>query len=377
MEFDWTSEQLDFRRDLAGVLDDLVGQDFDYWDFPEDEAAKLSLKTCPSLAEQGWLTPAWPTEYGGRAATAWEQLILAEEMIRHGEPRSGQYMNVNFIGPMIMLYGTEEQKSYHLPRISRGEVLWCQGFSEPDAGSDLASLRTRAVLDGDEYVINGEKIWTSYAGAAEFCLLLVRTDPNVKKQDGITVLLTPMATPGITVRPIDSLVGDGAFNQVTFTDARIPASCRLGDENQGWNIVRRALALERVGVARYARAAGALDRIAAWAREHGRLDEANARVLARAYAATELARALVYQVVDEQSRGERDRPSPYVYRVAAVRAERATKEATFQVMGSEALELLGLGDKQFMWGMTAGVASGSYEMQLNLIASLILKLPRG
>ncbi|MGE0388301.1 MAG: acyl-CoA dehydrogenase family protein [Gammaproteobacteria bacterium] len=376
MEFDWTEDQQAFRKELATTLEAFVEPGFDFWDLSEKEAAQRSLGTCPRLAGQGWLTPAWPKEYGGRAATPWEQLIVAEEMITHGEPRAGQYMNVNFIGPMIMLYGTEAQKAYHLKRISAGSVIWCQGFSEPNAGSDLASLRTRAVLDGDHYVVNGEKIWTSYADAAEFCLLLVRTDPAAKKQEGISVLLAPVATPGITVWPVHGIVGDGAFNLVSFTDARIPVSCRLGPENQGWTIVRKALALERVGVARFARTAMELDRIAAWARENGRMDETNRRILARAYTATELARALVHKVVDDQVHGDRDAPSPYVYRAAVVWAERATHEAAFQVMGTQALAGGSLADKQFKWGIAAGVASGSYEMQLNLIASLILNMPR-
>ena len=154
-------------------------------------------------------------------------------MWRIGEPRSSQYMNVNWVGPTIMAYGTPEQKALHLPRISAGNAFWCQGFSEPEAGSDLVSLRTLAIRDGDDYVINGSKIWTSYVNYAEHCFLIVRTDPTSKRHQGISVLLVPMQTPGIEVREIPSVVGDRYFFEVFFSDARVPVSCRLGPENAG------------------------------------------------------------------------------------------------------------------------------------------------
>src|SRR6185369_9767188 len=166
---------------------------------------------CRKLGERGWLVPAWPKEYGGGGVTAWQQAIVSEEMWAHGEPRGPQYMNVNWVGPTIMRYGTDEQKRAHLPKMAMGDVLWCQGFSEPNAGSDLASLQTRAVRDGERYVVNGQKIWTSYCKNAEFCFLMVRTGSEPRHR-GISVLLVPMNTPGIEVREIDTVLGDGYFH---------------------------------------------------------------------------------------------------------------------------------------------------------------------
>ena len=200
-------------------------------------------------------------------------------MWARGEPRGAQYMNVNWIGPAIMHYGSEEQKQQHLTRISGGDVLWCQGFSEPEAGSDLVALRTLALRDGDDYVVYGSKIWTSYANHAEFCFLLVRTDPESQRHRGISVLLMPMNLPGVEIREIPAVVGERYFHEVFLTDVRVPASCRLGPEGEGWSVVSYALQYERVGAARYARAALTLDRLAAHAKTRGWLDDP--RVLER------------------------------------------------------------------------------------------------
>ncbi|MEU7814010.1 acyl-CoA dehydrogenase family protein [Pseudonocardia sp. NPDC049154] len=377
MDFTWTDDQQAFRAELAGLLDEIVPAGYQNFDLAEEEWAERSKDYCGRLADAGWLTPAWPVEYGGRGADGWQQLAVAEEMILHGEPRGGQYMNVNFIGPSIMMFGTEEQKAYHLKRISRGDVIWCQGFSEPDAGSDLASLRTRAVPDGDHFVIDGEKIWTSNALIAEYCMLLARTDPQAAKHAGITVFLLPMDTPGVEVRKIPGVVGEGAFHEVVLTDARVPDSIVLGEVNQGWPLIRRALAFERVGVARYARAEQYLDEIVGAARERGLLDQTRIRAeIARAQAACDMARVLVWKVIDDRERGRPDSPTAYVYRSAAVRAERAVMEVAFQVLGTDGLEDHTVAHRQFKWGMTAGVASGTAEVQLNLIARLALGLPK-
>ncbi len=373
MHFDFSDDELAFRKELKEFLDGELPVYFEFFDLPPEERAERSMAFVQLLSERGWLTPAWPVEYGGSAQAPWQQMILAEEMVAHGEPRTGQYMNVNWIGPAIILAGTPEQKAYHLTRISKGDVLWCQGFSEPDAGSDLAALRTTAVRDGDEYVINGEKIWTSNAGIAEFCFLLARTNAEGRKQDGISIFLVPVATPGIEVGDIESVLHPGAFHHVLFTDVRVPASCRLGPENEGFSIVRTLLANERTGVARYHRAAGYLDRIATWCAERDLLDDsAVIETLASARAACEAARLLVYQVYDEKTRGLDPDVSAWAYRTAAVRAERVVNEAAFTLMGAEGLARHSFADSQFEWAVTAGVAGGSYEMQLNSLARVLL-----
>jgi alkylation response protein AidB-like acyl-CoA dehydrogenase len=202
-----------------------------------------------------------------------------------------------------MSYGTPEQKTFHLPKISSGNVFWCQGFSEPEAGSDLVSLRTLALRDGDGYVINGSKIWTSYVNYADYCFLIARTDPASKRHQGISVLLVPMDTPGVEVREIPSVVGDRYFFEVFFSDARVPVSCRLGPENEGWEVVQYALAFERVGAARYARAADILDELAELARARGMLEDPTIlEKLGEARAICEASRMLTYRVIDLRRR---------------------------------------------------------------------------
>jgi alkylation response protein AidB-like acyl-CoA dehydrogenase len=380
MEFGWSASEAEYRTavsefveaelaanrsstGISGVASRRsVGRSFDF-------AAKL--------AERGWLTPHWPPEYGGAGATAWEHIILGEEMWSRGEPRGPQYMNVNWIGPAIMAAGTAEQKDYHLKRISAGDVIWCQGFSEPDAGSDLASLSTRAVRDGDEYVVNGQKIWTSYANSAEFCFLLVRTDPEAEKHRGISILLTPTSTPGFEVRDIRGIVGEHAFHHLYFTGMRVPVSCRLGPENDGWAVVRRALSYERVGSPRYARAALMLDEVARWAHARGKInDPAVAERLALAMAHCEAARLLAYCVIDDRDKQRQPGPNAYVARVAMVQADRMVGELAMDIMGTEGLAENSLADEQFRSALPAGVAAGTLEVQLNLVSRAVLGLPR-
>jgi alkylation response protein AidB-like acyl-CoA dehydrogenase len=377
LDFTWTTEELRFRDELRQFLDELVPKDYDSFALPEDDVAADAKRFGAALAERGYLTPAWPTQYGGSDASSWEQLIVAEEMIQHGEPRSLQYMSVNYIGPSIMMDGTEEQKNFHLPRISRGEVMWCQGFSEADAGSDLASLRTRATRCDDVYVVNGEKIWTSGADVADYCFLLARTDPTAKKHNGLSVFLVPMDTPGVQVTRIPSVIGEAAFHCLVFTDAEVSASCRLGPENGGWSIVRRALSFERTGIAKWARESKYLDRFAAWAREHGRDgDPVIRRRFAEAAAAVESSRILAMRIAGDRAKGRADSPAAYVYRIASVRAERMVMELGIELYGPDALVEGTWASRQVRWGITAGIAGGSAEMQLNTVAQVVLGLPR-
>src|SRR5690349_1610722 len=268
MDFDFRPEEKEFRNSVREFLKQELP---DWWHglFAEDDRVPaLTREICEKLAARGWLTITWPREYGGGGANEWMQAIVREEMWAHGEPRGPQYMNLNYIGPLIMRFGTPEQQARHLPRMAAGDVLWCQGFSEPEAGSDLASLKTRAVRDGDRYVVNGQKIWNSYADApADHCLLLARTNAEVKKQQGISMFLVDMRTPGITVRAIPSMAGKSEFSEIFFDDAAIPVTDRLGDEDQGWTLVGEGLAFERIGIARYARANRVLEHLVQHANE--------------------------------------------------------------------------------------------------------------
>src|SRR5688500_13037577 len=198
------------------------------------------------LFDAGYAGINWPAEFGGRGATPTEHLIFLEETEHAGAP----YVGVNFVGllhggPTIVAEGTPEQQAFHLPGILKGEHVWCQGFSEPGSGSDLASLRTKAVRDGDHYVVSGQKIWTSFGHIADYCELLVRTDPDAPKHAGITWLIMPMDTPGIDVRPLRTIAGSTEFCELFLDDVRIPVSNRVGDENDGWRVTNVTLSFER------------------------------------------------------------------------------------------------------------------------------------
>ena len=380
MEFDWSPEDAAFRRSLAAFLAEALPPDWDELakDGPGSEAqAAFARGFCPQLAERGLLTPHWPAAYGGRDASPWQHAILGEELWSRGEPRGPQYMNVNWIGPALMKYGSEAQRREHLPRIARGDAFWCQGFSEPNAGSDLVALRTLALREGAEYVVNGSKLWTSYANHAEFCFLLARSDPASQRHRGLTVLLLPMDLPGIEVREVPSVVGERYFHEVVLRDVRVPESARLGPEGEGWEVVSYALQYERVGAPRYARAARTLDGLAARLRAAGRL--ADGELLARlgeARALCEAGRMLSYRVVDQRVRGEAPSADTNVARVAGTFAEQWVADLALELFGPEGFEPGSFADAQFRMAMTAGVAVGATEVQLDLVARRFLGLPR-
>ena len=214
------------------------------------------------LSEKGWLAPNWPQEYGGMGLAPSKLLIMLAEIERHGCARFND-MGVTFIGPLLLKYGTPEQKSFFLPKILSGDHIWCQGYSEPNAGSDLASLKTSAVSDGDSWVVNGQKIWTTLANDANWIFLLVRTDPSVKKQNGISFLLVPMDSPGITVRPIVNLDMHDEFCEVFFDNVRVPKDLLVGEINRGWSMAKALLGFERMHLASPVASAYALSRLKA------------------------------------------------------------------------------------------------------------------
>jgi hypothetical protein len=203
-----------------------------------------------TMADAGWAAVSWPREYGGRGATVLEQLVYTEETTRARAPLPLNVIGMNNIAPAIMQFGTEDQKTTLLPRMMRADDIWCQGMSEPEAGSDLAALRTRAVRDGDHFVVNGQKIWTSLGHRADWCQLYVRTDPDAPKHKGISCLIVDMKLPGIDVRPLVTLNGDADFAEVFFHDVRVPTDALLGPLNAGWQVATTTLSHERAGAAR-------------------------------------------------------------------------------------------------------------------------------
>jgi alkylation response protein AidB-like acyl-CoA dehydrogenase len=373
MDFTWSEDDAAFRSELRTFVEDELPQRWLELIPGEEPASDFILDFCRKLGQKGWLTPHWPQQYGGTDGSAWQFIILGEELWSAGEPRGSQYMNVNWIGPAIINAGTAEQRDYHLRRISAGDVFWCQGFSEAGAGTDLANMATTAVRDGDDYVINGEKMWTSYAGEADFCFLLARTDPQCTGNKGISVFLVPTETPGFTIEPIPSVLDIHEFNRLTFTDVRVPASVRLGPENGGWRVVREALSHERIGGPRYARAAQVTQRLREVGRERGWLDRDGIKTrLAQAEASCEAARLLVYQAIHARSQGRSEDREVSLARVAIVRCERLVAELALEMFEDEGLELGSMGNSQLKTSMIAGLGGGSVEVQLNMVARSLL-----
>jgi alkylation response protein AidB-like acyl-CoA dehydrogenase len=391
MDFDFRPQEKQFREEVRAFLKAELP---DWWRglFSDDERVPaLTRQICEKLAARGWLTISWPREYGGGAANEWMQAVVREEMWAHDEPRGPQYMNLNYIGPMIMRFGTPEQKARFLPPMAAGKVIWCQGFSEPGAGSDLASLRTRAEDAGDHFVINGSKIWTSYADfPADWCLLLARTDQKAPKHKGISVFAVDMRSRGITVRPIRSMAGPRDFNEVFFDEVAVPRDCLLGGKNEGWMMVVAGLSFERVGVARYAKTARVIEMLVEYARNtvvDGRplseRPEVRAK-LADLYCRCQAARLLNYRAISMQAKGEVPAIEGSIARVHNTLVEQLAGQVGLEIIGPSGqltqgdpmAPVEGRIEHQWIHEIAATIAAGTIEVQKNIIAQRGLSLPK-
>ena len=273
MELTYTPEAEAFRSEIRGWLEEHLPQGWfePGFEMTPEERRAFNEDWPHRLYEGGWICASWPVEYGGKGLSTLENVVLAEEFARAKAPLRADFFGDTLVGPTILQWGTEEQKKEFLPKIQRGEMRWCQGFSEPDSGSDLASLKTSAVQDGDEWVINGQKVWTTQAQYADYIFLLARTDPAATKHHGISYLLVPMQQDGIQVRPITQPDGTAEFNEVFFDDARCPLDNVVGGVNNGWVVANTTLAHERgmSATTSYRRFEEELDQMVAAARERG------------------------------------------------------------------------------------------------------------
>ncbi len=248
MDLNLTAQELSFRDELRAWLSANIPKDWvatlaaihgqrEHFEFLRDWQRKVY--------EAGWAGISWPKEYGGRGATLMEQVLFTEEMARAGAPQMPGILGLALVGPTLIAYGTDAQKRRYLSKILSGEEIWCQGFSEPNAGSDLAALRTEARLDGDHFIVNGQKVWTSYGWASDWCELVVRTDANVPKHKGLSVLLVDMRSPGVDVRPLRQMTGETEFNELFFENVKVPLENVVGKVNDGWNVALGTLMHER------------------------------------------------------------------------------------------------------------------------------------
>jgi alkylation response protein AidB-like acyl-CoA dehydrogenase len=351
------------------------------WGHPDMQAWRRKL------VERGWIAPSWPKEYGGAGLTLMQQFILSEEMAEaHAPPVGG--MGISMVGPSVIVHGTEEQKKKFLPTILSGETFFCQGFSEPEAGSDLASLRTRAVRDGDDFVINGQKIWTSNAHHANWMFVLARTDPDVPKHKGISYFLLEMATPGIDVRELPDISGDVLFNEVFFDNVRVPARNMVGEENRGWYIAATTLDFERAGsMSGVVALRQGVERLIRLAKEGGAQSALSRNPSLRLELAdrmieVQVARLMAYQVVSMLGRGLIPNYQASMLKMFASETNQRIAKTGVSVLGlhgglygKQAPEK-GRVSRSYLATLGSTIAAGTSEIQRNIIAQRGLGLPR-
>ena len=344
------------------------------------------------MYDSGWAGIAWPRAHGGRGATLMEQLVWCEEYARAGAPDiSTLFVGLNHAGPTLVACGTEEQKAAHLPPILRGEVIWCQGFSEPNAGSDLASLQTRAVVEGDVLVVSGQKVWTSFAHVAQFQELLVRTDPEAPRHRGITWVICPMDAPGIEIRPITTHTGESDFCEVFYDHVKIPLRNVVGRLNDGWRVAMATLSFERgtAFMSEQVRMARRLDELIELARSvpgpsgqpRAIDDDEIARRLARAKAEVEAMRAMTYRSVSLAARTGVPGAEASVIRLFFSELVQRIDVLAMDILGAPALAGVEGGPAgrwaiSYLTGLSQTIGGGTKEIQRNIIGDRVLGLPR-
>ena len=391
MDLDFTAEQAEFRDEVRTWLAEHAPAETR----PHLDAAAMreyDLAWQRTQWEGGWAGIAWPERYGGRGLTLVQQLIWYEEYARAGLPSvDACFVGLNHAGPTLITTATDEQKEFHLPRILRGEDVWCQGFSEPGAGSDLASLSTRAELDGDSYVVSGQKIWTSFAMIADYQELLVRTSHGESKHHGITWLICDMRSPGIEVRPIETIEGGAEFCEVFYDNVRVPVSNVVGKPEEGWRVAMSTLSFERgtAYTASQVRLAELVENLVGLARERtgadGRpaiADEELARRLATARSEVAALRAMTYAGICRNLNTSQPGPEGSMLKLYYAEIAKRVARLAMDILGADGLRATSRWDRPFGWSgnylysFSASIGGGTSEIQRNIIGDRVLGLPR-
>jgi alkylation response protein AidB-like acyl-CoA dehydrogenase len=392
VDFRDTPEEAAFRDEVrAWLAENLVGEfarigggrgtaDEEHWDVRLDWERKLGAA--------GWIGLGWPKEYGGRGVTFAEQAIFNEEYAKANAPGRITFFGEGLLGPTLVAYGTDAQKRRFLPGILKATELWCQGYSEPDAGSDLAGVQTRAVLDGDEWVVNGQKVWTTFAHHADWCFVVTRTDPSAPAHAGISYILVPMHQPGVTVRPLRQMTGAGEFNEVFFDDARTPAEMVVGEVNGGWKVAMATLGFER-GTAFLAMQLAferEWQKVAEVARKNGAADDPVIRQrLARAYAGVKIMAYNGMRMQTQLSKTGVVGPEASIGKLYWSTWHKSLGELTMDVLGPAGQIVPDAGDgryvlddlqRSYMFSRSETIYAGSSEIQKNIIGERVLGLPR-
>ncbi len=392
MEFRFTPEEEAFRAEVRDFLKkELPPRWQDEFDteteLGAEQQSEYSRQFTKKLAQRRWLTLPWPVEYGGLKASVMQQMIYNEEMAYANAPASFS-MGVAWVGPALMIYGTEEQKKRFLPPIASHDEIWCTLYSEPEAGSDLASLRTRAVKDGDEWVIAGQKTWTTGAHRSDWGWLAARTDPEAPKHKGISLFMVPMDAAGITIQPLINMAGMHGFNEVYFEDVRIPASYLVGQENNGWYQLAVALDFERTSVAGVARARRWWEDIRAFSSEHRPFVEARPEVrhrLAEIGVEIEAGQNLCYHVASLQQAGKIPNYEASIAKLYSSELGQRLAATGMDLLGlygqlhpkSRYAYLRGRIERYYQVAVAETIAGGTSEIMRNIIAIRGLGLPRG
>jgi len=406
MDLSYPPEVEAFRKEIRTWLEEhLPSGWFDEgFQMSPEEKQRFNEEWTPKLYEGGWICATWPEEYGGKGLTTMEGVVLAEEFARAKAPMRADFFGDTLVGPTILMNGTEEQKKEFLPKILNGEMRWCQGFSEPDSGSDLASLKTTAVLDGDEWVINGQKVWTTQAQFADYCFVLARTDPDVKKQAGITYLLVPMNQPGIEVRGITQPDGTAEFNEVFFSDARCPAENVVGGLNNGWKVANDTLGFERgmSATTGHRRFEEELRRMTDAARQNGKIDDPIVRQgLARYYSKIQILRINGLRNLTAALSGKRDMGTATLSATNKMfwsEMHQEAMELTLRIFGADSMLIdsgpadgswpaamrsehregypVSLMMSSFLFSRSETIWGGTSQIQRNIVGEKVLGLPR-
>jgi alkylation response protein AidB-like acyl-CoA dehydrogenase len=386
MDFTYPPEAEAFRTEFRAWLDENLTDEIragagSSMDLGPERVERLR-EWNRALADARFAAIAWPEEWGGRGAGLMEQVVFAEEMDRASAPGTLNPIGLSNIAPAIIEHGSDGQKRMLLPRMLRGDDIWCQGFSEPDAGSDLASLRTTAVRDGDCWIVNGQKTWNTFGHIANWCELLVRTNPEAPKHKGISCLLVDMSLPGVEVRPLITITGEIEFNDVFFTDVRVPVDQTLGPVNEGWRVAMTTLAYERGTVAKlHLGLRGKVGRLLALARETpGRgartaaQDPVLRQKLARVYLEAELLKLISDRAISAELHGRAMGPEGSIAKLVWSEAEQHLTEVASDVLGPDALSGPWARDRVYSRALT--IAGGTTQVNKNILAQRILGLPR-
>ncbi len=385
MEFRLTAAQVALRDDVRAWLRENVPPDQEGFPYAEEEEPERLRAFNRRLAAKGWIAPAWPVEHGGLGLGAIEQLVFGEEMSYARAPNGARGPAVGYAGPTIMMYGTEEQTRRHLPGITNWDVVWAQGFSEPGSGSDLASLQTSAVRDGDDWVLNGSKIWTSHGHYADWMYLLARTDPEAPKHRGISYFLLDLKSRGVTFQPLLNMAGRKGFGQFFFDNVRMPRGALLGEANRGWYMATTTLDLERSNIANAGAARRTIDDLCAFLREPGVKAAAPQRArLAEHAIEVRVATMLSYRVASIIAAGGVPNQEASLLKLFLSELDQRIAATGLAVLGlygglmpgSPYERLQAQFALTYLTTVCRTIAGGTSEIQRNIIATRGLGLPR-